>query len=260
MGITRANPYLEEIIEVLDHHLEVHQGDHDEARAYLSRDDNEWIDSELLKCITDTRYFISNYYAIRTEERGFQGLYPFFDSQEMLHDEYRRLEREYGKVRALVLKARQMGSTTYNGAEFFHKTIFAEHINSLIVGQDEDQSQFIMGMYESALDFLPWWMRPRIKQKQTGKLINFDEKDEALRASRPGLKTWVYAENARKPTGVGRGKTFGRALLSELAFWNDGTQLSKSLFPTFNTPDGFYIMESTAQGRGNFWHQLWRRA
>lgn len=257
--ITRANPYLEEIIEVLDNHRARYKTD-DEARAYLSADDNQWIDDEFLHCMIDARYFISNYYAYRDEKEGFKGLYPFFDSQEILCEEYRKLEREFGRVRALVLKARQMGSTTYNSAEFFHKTIFAEHINSIIVGQDEDQSSFIMGMYESALDFIPWWMRPRIKIKQTGSKINFDEKDESLRQTRPGLKTWVYADNGRKPTGVGRGKTFGRALLSELAFWEDLSQLSKSLFPTFNTPDGFYIMESTANGRNDAWHNLWRRA
>jgi hypothetical protein len=258
--INRANPYLSEIIQILDMHLEKYQGDTDKARDRLTKADNDWIDQEILHCITEPRYFISNFYAIRTEDKGFQGLYPLFDSQEILHDEYRRLEKEYGKVRALVLKARQMGSTTYNCAEFFHKTIFAEHVNSLIVGQDEETATYIMGMYESALDFIPWWMRPRIKLKQAGKLINFDERDEALRQTRPGLKTWVYADNANKPTGVGRSKTFGRALLSELSFWANGSQLSKALFPTMNTADGFYIMESTANGRNDFWHNLWRRA
>jgi hypothetical protein len=257
--ITRANPYLQEIIEILDIHRERYRSD-DEALSRLSKDDNQWIDDELLKCMTDARYFISNYYAYRDEKEGFKGLYPLFDSQEILCERYRELERTIGRVRALVLKARQMGSTTYNCAEFFHKTIFAEHVTSIIVGQDEDQSTFIMSMYESALDFIPWWMRPRIKQKQTGALINFDEKDETLRQTRPGLKTWVYADNGRKPSGVGRGKTFGRALLSELAFWQDLSQLSKALFPTFNTPDGFYIMESTANGRNDAWHNLWRRA
>jgi hypothetical protein len=259
MAIIRQNPYLEEIIEILDRHRARYKSD-DEARAYLSKEDNAWIDNEYMTCMINARYFISNYYAYRDEEKGFKGLYPLFDSQEIMHDEYRRLEKEFGKVMALVLKARQMGSTTYNCAEFFHKTIFSEHINSIIVGQDEDQSTFIMGMYESALDFIPWWMRPRIKQQQTGTLINFDERDETLRQTHPGLKTWVYADNANKPSGVGRGKTFGRALLSELAFWKNATQLSKSLFPTFNTPDGFYIMESTANGRNDAWHNLWRRA
>lgn len=259
-SIVRANPYLEEIITILDLHLEKYRGNVDEARDHLTSDDNKWIDNEVLHAMREPRYFISNYYANRMEDGGFKGLYPLFDSQEILHDEYRRLEKEYGKVRALVLKARQMGSTTYNCAEFFHKTIFAEHMNSIIVGQDEDQTQFIMGMYESALDFIPWWMRPRIKIKQTGKQINFDEKDDVLRQARPGLKTWIYADNANKPSGVGRGRTFGRALLSELAFWQNGSQLSKSLFPTMNTTDGFYVMESTANGRNDFWHNLYRRA
>jgi hypothetical protein len=257
--IARANPYLDEIIEDLERHRAKYRSD-DEARAYLSKDDNEWIDQEILTSMMGARYFISNYYAYRDEKEGFKGLYPLFDSQEILHDEYRRLERERGRVRALVLKARQMGSTTYNVAEFFHKTMFAEHINAIIVGQDEDAGKYFMGMYESALDYIPWWMRPRVKQRNAGSLINFDEKDENLRQTRPGLKTWIYADNARKPSGVGRSKTFGRAMLSELAFWDNGSQLSKALFPTFNTPDGFYIMESTANGRNDFWHNLWRRA
>lgn len=259
-SITRANPYLEEIITILDMHLAKYQGDVDLARDRLSADENKWIDDEVMKCLTDARYFISNYYAYRDEKEGFKGLYPLFDSQEILYTEYRRLEKMYGKVRALVLKARQMGSTTYNCAEFFHKTIFAEHNNALIVGQHQGQASFICGMYESALDFIPWWIKPRIKSRTTGSKIEFDEKDERIRALRPGLKTTVYADNANKPSGVGRGMTFNKALFSELAFWENGSQLSKSLFPTMNTPDGFYVMESTANGRNDFWHNLWRRA
>lgn len=260
-SIIRANPHLEEIIEILDNHLLKYKGDADLARDRLSVEENKWIDDEVFHCLIDPRYFISNYYAYRDEKEGFKGLYPLFDSQEILHEEYRRLEKLHGRVRALVLKARQMGSTTYNCAEFFHATMFKEHANSIIVGQDQDQAGFIMGMYESALDFIPWWMRPRKgKGCEVGRVINFDEKDDMLRMTKPGLKSWIYADNANKPTGVGRGKTLNRALMSELAFWQNGSQLSKSLFPTMNTPDGFYIMESTANGRNDFWHNLWRRA
>lgn len=255
--ILRQNPFLDEILTDLDNKLAIHGV---EVWERLSKQENEWIDDEIFHCMTDARYFISNYYAYRDEKEGFKSLYPLFDSQEILYEEYRRLEKEHGKVRALILKARQMGSTTYNLAEFFHKTVFSEHIQSLIVGPDDDTSRYFMGMYESALDFMPWWMRPRTKTKNTGQHINFDEKDESLRATRPGLKSWVYADNAKKSSGVGRGKTFNRAFMSELAFWDNGSQLSKSLFPTFNTPDGFYIMESTANGRNDYWHNLWRRA
>ena len=88
----RANPFLEEIIEILDHHLEKHNGDPDKARQYLDNDSNKWIDDEILHCIVDDRYFISNYFAYRSEDEGFKGLYPFFDSQEILFEEYERLK------------------------------------------------------------------------------------------------------------------------------------------------------------------------
>lgn len=259
MSITRSNPHLEEIVEVLNVHRGRYRSD-DEARAYLSREENDWIDQECLHCMGDARYFISNYFAYRDEHKGFRGLYPFFDSQEILHEAYRKLQERFGRVRALVLKARQMGSSTYNVARFFHETIFSEHTNGIIVAQHEKQAGFMMGMYEAAYDFLPWWMKPRIHIHQTGQQYTFDEPDENLRQIRPGLKTNIFADNANKPSGVGRGMTFRRCLMSELAFWKNASQLSKSLLRAMNSPDGFYVMESTANGRNNAWHNLWRRA
>jgi hypothetical protein len=259
-AFTRANPYLDEIVQILQNHLEKYNGDQDKARLHLSKADNEWVDAEFLHCMTDTRYFLSNYYAIKTEEQGYQGLYPFWDSQEILHDEFRKMERLYGKVRAMINKARQMGASTYVSGEMFHKTVFTEHINTLVVAQDADQSRFIFDMYTGALDFLPWWMRPRIRYAEAGKFMDFDEKDDTLRDLRPGLKTRIYVDNGNKPTGAGRGKAFKRAHLDELAFWSDPSQLTKSVFPTMKAADGFYVMVSTPNGRNDAWHNLWRKA
>ena len=233
----------------------------DEARASLSSADNEWIDGECYHSLTDTRYFLSNYYAIRTEDKGFQGLYPFFDSQEILYEELRKLEKKYGRVRAIVDKARRMGYTTYMVGEFLHKTVIRyKHTNTVFVSQDEDGAKYNMEMYESAFSFLPWWMQPRVMKHENGKVYCFDEPDENLRTSRPGLKNWVYADNANRPSGVGRGKGFRCAMLDELAHWKDSSQLSKSLLRTFVASDGFYVMGSTANGRNDAWHNLWRRA
>jgi hypothetical protein len=264
MSIIRANKYLGEIVEILDNHRAKYRagdiGD-DEARAALSSKDNEWIDGEFFHCLTDARYFLSNYYAIRTEDKGFQGLYPFFDSQEILYEELRKLEKEHGRVRAMVAKARRMGYTTYMVGEFLHKTVIRyKHTDAIIVSQDEKGAKYNMGMYESAFDFLPWWIKPRVNLHQTGSLYNFDEPDENLRASRPGLKNWVYADNANRPSGVGRGQGFRCGMLDEVAFWKNASQLSKSLMRTFVARDGFYVMGSTGNGRNDAWHNLWRRA
>ena len=264
MSIIRQNKYLSEIIEILDMHRQKYRagdiGD-DEARASLSSADNEWIDSECYHSLIDTRYFLSNYYAIRTEDKGFQGLYPFFDSQEILYEELRKMEKKYGRVRAIVDKARRMGYTTYMVGEFLHKTVIRyKHTNTVFVSQDEDGAKYNMEMYESAFSFLPWWMQPRVMKHENGKVYCFDEPDENLRTSRPGLKNWVYADNANRPSGVGRGKGFRCAMLDELAHWKDSSQLSKSLLRTFVATDGFYVMGSTANGRNDAWHNLWRKA
>ena len=163
-------------------------------------------------------------------------------------------------MRAIVDKARQMGGSTFVGGYIFANTIFTEHINSIVVAQDSDQSTYILDMYSAAIDELPWWMRPRIRYKEKGKFIDFDEKDDVVRYTRPGLKTRLYADNGNKPTGAGRGKTFNRAHLDEVAFWSDPKQLTKSLFPTFNAEDGIYVMISTPNGRNDAWHNLWRKA
>jgi intein/homing endonuclease len=258
-GVVRANPYLAEYIEILDMHRAKYKTDA-EAMERLSHADSDWIDEEIVHCMGETRYFVSNYFFYRDETHGFRGLYPLLDSQEILHNEYRRLEREFGRIKAMVLKGRQLGVTTYNIAEFFHKTIWTEHANSILVSQDEKGQVYNMGMYESAFDYLPWWMKPRVNRHETGSLYNFDEPDERMRDRRPGLKSFVVSDNANRPSGVGRGMTFRRGLMDELAFWKNPSQLAKALLRSMNAEDGFYVMFSTANGRNDTFHNYWRRA
>lgn len=206
MALQRANPYLGEIIEVLDLHLEKYQGDQAKARERLSAADNEWIDQEILHCMTDTRYFLSNFYAIKTEDEGYKGLYPFWDSQEILYESLMEQKRRSGRVKKIVNKARQMGGSTFVSGYVFAETIFSEHINTIVVAQDADVTRYLLDMYQAALDYLPWWLRPRLRYYEAGKFMDFDEKDNDLRQSRPGLKTRIYGDNGNKPTGAGRSK------------------------------------------------------
>ena len=119
-----------------------------------------------------------------------------------------------------------MGSTTYNIGEMLRRTVLFEHRGGIWVGKDDKQKNKMFGMYSSALDYLPWWMKPRIKSFQTGEVIDFDERDEALRAIRPGLKTVVNWEQANKPSGAGRGDTFNvRIACQSCRYWMNGRSL-----------------------------------
>ena len=63
MAIERGNPFLSEVIEDLDLKLQKYGGDQAKALDYLSKEDSQWIDDEVIHCMVDTRYFLSNYYA-----------------------------------------------------------------------------------------------------------------------------------------------------------------------------------------------------
>src|SRR5262249_48639431 len=140
----------------------------------------------------------------------------------------------------------------------FHKTIFTEACNTLIVAQDPGQADFLFSMSRLAYDYLPWWMKPEERYQAKGRYLVLDKKDDLERQMFPGLRSQMLVEAANKLTGVARGKTIRAAHFSELASWLDGGILSKSIFPTMNAADELAIMESTAEGRKGFWYDFWK--
>jgi hypothetical protein len=260
MPIPRQNKYLNEILDHYDRIFDQAHHSLDEATQALSDDDNAWINSEIARCMRDPRYYLENYHVVRTEQEGLKTLYPFWESQDIFYNEVRSFQLRGEPVRMLVLKARQLGLTTISQGLLVHKTIFSEACNSLDVAQDIQQSSYMFEMSRIAIDSLPWWMRPEIRYETKGNQIVFDRKDDLMRQVKPGLKSNIFVEAANKPTGVARGKSINCLHGSELASWPDGEQLTKSIFPTMNTPDTLAILESTALGRQGFWYKFWKQA
>lgn len=260
MPIPRQNKYLNEILDHYDRIFD--QANHriDEATQALTADDNQWINSEIARCLLEPRYYLENYHVVRTEQEGLKTLYPFWESQEIFYHEVRMFQKRNEPVRMLVLKARQQGLTTISQGLLVHKTIFSETCNSLDVGKDIPQSSYMFEMSRLAIDSLPWWMRPEIRYETKGNTLTFDRKDDMMRQVKPGLKSNIFVEAANKPTGVARGKAINCLHGSELASWPDGGQLAKGIFPTMNAQDTLAILESTAEGRQGFWFTFWKQA
>jgi hypothetical protein len=81
----------------------------------------------------------------------------------------------------------------------------------------------------------------------------------------------VYVESGRTMRGremdegdgtrgqLGTGRTYGCLHLSEIATWPYPEMMDTSLMPAVpRAAETFMIRESTAQGRGNYWHQQWQ--
>jgi hypothetical protein len=107
--VPRKDRYLNEAIEILDAHLSRCKNDIAVAFNTLSSVYNDFINEELSKCINDKRYFLENYYVIKSKQEGFKTLYPFHDAQEIIYEEIMALRRAGKAAKCLIDKARQQG-------------------------------------------------------------------------------------------------------------------------------------------------------
>ena len=256
MRLKRKDPYLDEAIEVLDSYYE--RAGHDLRAAYtlLTAFEQSFINIEIERCMKDFRYYAENYHVIPTEGEGL-AVIVFWDSQIIIDDIVLDEQRKNGKAKVIILKARQLGISTYGAARLLHKTIFTEACNSLVVAQDPDQVDYLFNMSRTAYECLPWWMRPEARYEAKGTYLVFDRKRPEDRLTNPGLRSQILCQAANKATGVGVGKTLRCVLLSEISLWDNPDVLTKHIFPTMNAPDTLGVMESTARGRNNAWHHLW---
>lgn len=254
--IPRKDPILNEALDILEMHFKRSRFDYSEAFATLTKDENDFINEELGRCATDPRYYLENYHTVKTEDQGFRTLYPFWDSQEIFYLEIQTMIKAGKPVKVIVLKARQLGLSTISEGLIFHRTIFFETINSLIVAQDPGQADYLFSMFTRAYDNLPWWMKPEVKFRSKGRYMVFDSIDP----NRAGLNSEIFVESANKITGVSVGKTIRAAHLSELSDWDNAKTLTEQIFPTMNAKDELAILESTARGRQGFWYDFWRKS
>src|SRR5579872_1517596 len=257
----RRDPYLNEAIEALNLHLLAFDPGPDQvptAFNNLGKSESEFVDEEIEKCANDARYYLENYHVIKPEDDAPHTLYPFWDSQEIFYAEIVSMQAAGKQVKVIILKARQLGISTLTQGLIFHKTIFTEATNTLIMAQDPGQADYLFNMSRTAYDYMPWWMKPEVRYAAKGRYMTFDRNDEFERSFHPGLKSEIFVEAANKTTGVAVGKSLRAVHLSELSDWkSDPKILTTQIFPTMNAKDLLAVMESTARGKDNFWYDFW---
>ena len=269
MRVPRKDDALNDALEVLDEKFILAQQSRKSmtdaeilprALELLTADENEFIDHEVEHCISDTRYFMENYYVIRDERGRLKTLYEFWSHQEILHETIEDEWKKKGCCRLIVLKPRQAGSTTWNAARIFHSTIFVPNTFSLVMAQDDTVSAEIYQRIIDAYHNLPWWLRPEYLSKQQGKQVIFQRSDEQQRSVDPGLGSTLHISNAQKSTGVAIGRTIKNILASEMSRWPDAQVWTADIKPSLNAPDMLGIIESTAFGRSGLYYNMWKAA
>ena len=117
----------------------------------------------LLKRIKEDRpWYMENFLKIRNKEAK---LIPFKinDAQELFEEEIRKCEREGILKRFIVLKARQMGFSTYSEGLIFHDTTTNTFKNSMIIAHEDKATQNLFNMSKLYYEELPNALKPMIK-------------------------------------------------------------------------------------------------
>lgn len=151
-------------------------------------------------------------------------------------------------VRALILKGRQVGVSTYVGARYFHKATHSRGCNVFILTHEQDATDTLFGMVERFLDHIPELVRPSTSTANA-KELQFDKLDSGYRVGTAGKKA------------KGRGKMIRLFHGSEVAFWPNGPSHFAGVVQAVPTKPGTeIILESTAHGMGDEFHQRWQQA
>lgn len=265
LPVDTCRGYVRRLAEVVD--------DKGERVRKLTSDEEAFIANERLLYKIDFRYGCERYMMVNKGGQKLEPLFPLWESQEIVLREMGRiqLERQQTKhpdgILLDVLKARQLGLSTFGQALNCHRVSSHSYVSSLIAGDVPDQSGYIFEMLERNLENLPWWLKPdELLHQRTGEHRRIELANKSIVRMDSGKSMrGQLADEAGSGKGkkgeLGRGKTYSLVFLTELATWERPEQLDGGLFPGIPyTALTLAILESTAKGRHNWWHKMWQRA
>jgi len=195
----------------------------------------------------DFDFYSRNCLKIRTKDKGLQ---PFLmnEAQRFIHNKLEQQIKDTGKVRAILLKGRQQGASTYVGGRFIHKTTHNKGVRAFILTHDGESTNALFEMTERYHENLPKYIKPSTSAANA-KELHFGVLDSGYKIGTAGNKA------------VGRGQTIQYFHGSEVAFWLNASEHTKGIMQAVPDADGTEVIwESTANGVGNFFHEQWKLA
>lgn len=206
------------------------------------------------------KWYIENFLKIRNKRAE---IIPFHlnEAQNIVMKIMQEDEKNKKPKRYIVLKARQMGLSTLFEGLIFQDTATNENKNSLIIAHEESASSNLFSMSKLFFENIPDLIKP-MKKYANGKVLTFEnpESDDALKAQNPGLRSKISIATAGSGE-VGRSATFHNIHASEVAFFPDAKTTMLGLLQAVpDQPNTMVVLESTANGVGDWFHDMWIRA
>ena len=213
------------------------------------------------KLYKDDRLYMEKCLKIRNKEGK---LVPF--KMNPMQEKSERLIYEHqvskGKpVRVIWLKARQHGISTYCEGKIFKKTATNPYRNALIIAHEDKATQNLFAMSKLFYESLPPLLRPMKKYSNESALVfeNPTNNDEE-KYRNPGLRSKITVATA-KNVDTGRSAMIQSLHASEVAFWDNPETLMLGILQCVpELPNTEVYIESTANGVGGYFYDLWHKA
>jgi len=167
-------------------------------------------------------------------------------AQRHVHERLEEQKARTGKVRALLLKARQQGFSTYIGGRFYWRASLHRGVTVFILTHEQDATDNLFAMVGRYHEHTP--CKPSTGASSAKELV-FDRLDSGYSVGTAGAKA------------VGRSKTVQLFHGSEVAFWpNAATHFAGVVQAIPDLPGTEIVLESTANGVGGEFHERWQMA
>lgn len=201
--------------------------------------------AQLAKCRADFEYFARSCLKLRAKSGDIEPL-ELNAAQRTLHSRLEEQRAEKTWVRALVLKGRQQGISTYTAARFYHRAAMRRGVNVYILAHEQTASDTLFGIVDRYQRNSP--LAPHIGVSNAKELV-FDKLDSSYAVATAGTKAG------------GRSKAISLFHGSEVAFWtNAADHFAASVQGVPLAPGTEIILESTSAGAGGEYYEKWQEA
>ena len=167
-------------------------------------------------------------------------------AQLFLHDKLEAQLKDVGRVRALVLKGRQQGCSTYIGGRFYQQTTHAKGIKTFILTHRDDATANLFTMVRRFHEHCPPLVKASTSYSSRRELI-FDQLDSG------------YALGTAGSGDVGRSDTIDLFHGSEAAFWRNPDDIKSGVLQAAGMAREI-VFESTGNGFDPLFYAYWRAA
>lgn len=183
----------------------------------------------------------------KPDSKGKRGVIPFKlnAAQRHIHSKIEEQKASLGYVRAMILKGRQQGASTYTEGRFYWKTTQNVGEKTYILTHSAEATDNLFGMVDRYHTNAPVHVRPYVGKDNSKELV-FDRLDSRYQVATAGSK------------GAGRSATLTNVHGSEVAFWERAEEHLGGMLQAVPLAMGTeVILESTANGVGNVFHKQW---